>query len=319
MPEQDGSIQALAGEVPAVSVKGLVKFYGANKAVDGIDLVVKQGELLALLGPNGAGKTTTLEIIEGLKKSDAGTVELFGLPHKKARRLIGVQLQEGATYSELTCAECIQLFASLYGCQTDPGLLLDWVGLGELAKRRTDQLSGGQKRRFSIALALCNDPRLIILDEPTTGLDPHSRRDTWELIRLLHKQGRSILLTTHYIEEAEVLADRVVIVDQGRVVAQGSPIELINELGSEVTVSLTAPEEAALKDLPGVTAATFSGGRWYLRCSNPGEVVGELTLRLGSQGLKELSVNGPSLEDVFLVQTGHHIGDDDENNSGNRR
>jgi len=186
--------------------------------VKGLDLRIERGQIAALLGPNGAGKTTTMEIIEGLKPFDSGQVLVLGMSPLQARRRVGVQLQEGALYDDLTCAETIRLFGRLYGFDTDPVRLLRLVDLEEMLNRRASALSGGQKRRLQIALTLCNDPELVVLDEPTTGLDPLSRRQTWSLIEELHGQGRTVLLTTHYIEEAEQLAELVVIIDHGRVV-----------------------------------------------------------------------------------------------------
>jgi ABC-2 type transport system ATP-binding protein len=184
-------------------VRGLRKSYGVVEAVRGLDLEIARGQIVALLGPNGAGKTTTMEIIEGLRRPDAGEVQVLGEEPARARRRVGVQLQEGALYDDLTCTETLRLFANLYGWEANPTALLALVDLTEAADRRTEQLSGGQKHRLQIAITLCNDPELVILDEPTTGLDPLSRRQTWAMIQDLHRQGRTVLLTTHYIEEAE--------------------------------------------------------------------------------------------------------------------
>ena len=303
------------GEVSApvaVAVAGLVKDYGSVRAVDGLDLTVALGEVVAVLGPNGAGKTTTLEVIEGLRRPDGGTVRVLGESPARARRRVGVQLQEGALYADLSCAETLGYFARCYGVEAEPGPLLELVGLAGLDERRTERLSGGQKRRLQIALALCNNPELVILDEPTTGLDPLSRRQTWELVRRLHADGRTILLTTHYIEEAEALADRVVIVDRGTVIDEGSPAGLVQGLGTVVTVSLTAPAAAGLDRLPGLVQAGHDGDRWRLRTKEAGPLLAALTDRLGPSGLRDVLVQGPTLEDVFLARTGRRIegGDD---------
>ncbi|MGH7611938.1 MAG: ATP-binding cassette domain-containing protein [Candidatus Dormibacteria bacterium] len=291
----------------AVWVRGLRKSYGPVEAVRGIDLEVTQGQIAALLGPNGAGKTTTMEIIEGLRKPDAGEVRVLGKSPEQARARVGVQLQEGALYPDLTCSECLRLFGHLYGWEANPQALLALVGLEEVADRRTERLSGGQKRRLQIALTLCNDPELVILDEPTTGLDPLSRRQTWLMIENLHRQGRTVLLTTHYIEEAERLAESVYIIDQGQVVAQGSPQELVASLGAAATVSVAGPSDAELRDLPGVTRAEWQGGRWQLQGREVGLILTGLSQRLGEAALRDVSIRPPSLEDVFLARTGHSI------------
>jgi ABC-2 type transport system ATP-binding protein len=290
-----------------VKVKNLKKVYGDKTAVDGISFEVKKGEIFGILGPNGAGKTTTMEIIEGLRRSDAGEVEVLGDEPDKARRRVGVQLQEGALFSDLTCAETLTLFGRLYGWEADPHALLALVDLAEVADRRTERLSGGQKRRLQLALTLCNDPELVILDEPTTGLDPLSRRQTWAMIQDLHSQGRTVLLTTHYIEEAEQLAEWVYIIDVGQVVAQGAPKTLIAELGGSATISVAADRQATLEQLRGVLRAEYADGRWELQGREVGVILASLNQRLGEAALSDISVRPPSLEDVFLARTGRHI------------
>jgi len=280
-----------------------------------VNLTVARGELVSLLGPNGAGKTTTLEMVEGLRSPDSGSVRVLGLPPRQARHRVGVQLQEGALYEELTCREILSFFARLYGYTLDAERLLRLTGLGGLGGRRTGGLSGGQKRRLQLALALCNDPELVILDEPTTGLDPQSRRETWALVRRLHQEGRTVLLTTHYIEEAEALASRVIIIDQGQVIAEGSPVTLIAELGGAVTVGVLAAPDADLGSLPGVDRAALEGDRWRLRTGDAGTVLTALTARLGRDGLRGVTVQGPTLEDVFLARTGRRIASDTESAS----
>ena len=289
----------------AVLVQGLVKRYGSVVAVTGLNLSVEHGELVAILGPNGAGKTTTLEIIEGLRQADGGEVLVLGQSPSDARWRVGVQLQEGLLYEELTCAETLRHFARLYGCEVDAEGLLALVGLDGLGDRPTDRLSGGQKRRLQLALALCNDPELIVLDEPTTGLDPVSRHESWTLIRSLHDEGRTILLTTHYIEEAEALADRVIIVDHGTVVTEGTPQELIASLGNTVTIELSAPADAGLTNIAGVSHASHDGDRWQLRSSDVGATLVGLIGRLGTEGLRGMTIHGATLEDVFMARTGH--------------
>jgi len=288
-------------------VRGLRKSYGAVAAVRGIDLEIQRGQIVALLGPNGAGKTTTMEIIEGLRRPDAGEVRVLGQLPEQARSRVGVQLQEGALYADLTCAETLTLFGRLYGWEADAAALLALVDLADVAARRTEQLSGGQKRRLQLALTLCNEPELVILDEPTTGLDPLSRRQTWAMIKDLHHQGRTVLLTTHYIEEAEQLAERVYIIDGGQVVAEGAPATLIAELGAAATISVAADSRAQLEALPGVQRAAYSEGRWELQGQELGVILAALNQQLGEGALRDVSVRPPSLEDVFLARTGHHI------------
>ncbi|MGH7642399.1 MAG: ATP-binding cassette domain-containing protein [Candidatus Dormibacteria bacterium] len=308
----DGTEGSVAPELgPAVSVRGLHKSYGAVEAVRGIDLEIQRGQIVALLGPNGAGKTTTMEIIEGLRRPDSGEVVVLGQTPEQARRRVGVQLQEGALFADLTCAETLTLFGRLYGWESDPKALLALVDLSEVAERRTDRLSGGQKRRLQLALTLCNEPELVILDEPTTGLDPLSRRQTWAMIEDLHRRGRTVLLTTHYIEEAEQLAELVYIIDGGLVVAQGAPTTLITELGASASISVAAAADSKLHELPGVLRAEYSEGRWELQGKEVGVILAALNQRLGEGALRDVSVRPPSLEDVFLARTGRHIAAED--------
>lgn len=306
IPDGEGGPASHPGEL-AVSVRGLHKSYGPVQAVRGLDLEIQRGQIIALLGPNGAGKTTTMEIIEGLRRPDAGEVLVLGKSPEKARSRVGVQLQEGALYSDLTCAETLTLFGRLYGWEADAKALLALVDLADVAERRTERLSGGQKRRLQLALTLCNEPELVILDEPTTGLDPLSRRQTWATIENLHRQGRTVLLTTHYIEEAEQLAEWVYIIDGGKVVAQGAPTTLIADLGASATISVAAAEDARLEVLPGVLRAEFSDGRWHLQGKEVGVILAALNQRLGEAALRDVAVRPPSLEDVFLARTGRHI------------
>jgi ABC-2 type transport system ATP-binding protein len=219
---------------PAISVRGLRKVYGDLVAVDGIAFEVRQDEIFGLLGPNGAGKTTTVEILEGLRAADDGEVLVAGIDvrhHPQAvKELIGVQLQASAFIDNLNLVELIEMFAALYGHKVDALSLLARVDLTEKAKTYVKRLSGGQKQRFSIATALVNNPRVLFLDEPSTGLDPQARRNLWDLIDSLRNGSRSIVLTTHYMEEAERLCDRVAIMDGGHIVSSGTPAELIQQL-----------------------------------------------------------------------------------------
>ncbi|MDC0770206.1 ABC transporter ATP-binding protein [Streptomyces sp. HD] len=235
----------------AITVEGLRKWYGDVKAVDGVSFEVRDGEFYGILGPNGAGKTTTLEIIEGLREPDAGTVTVLGessWPRNKALLpRIGVQLQSSAFFEKLTAREQIHTFASLYGVpRANADAMLEKVGLTEKGGVRDDRLSGGQAQRLSIACALVHDPELVFLDEPTTGLDPQARRNLWDLLRDINAEGRTVVLTTHYMDEAETLCDRVAVMDHGKVLRVGPPRELIVELGvdslEDVFLQLTGRE-----------------------------------------------------------------------------
>ncbi|NGO72529.1 ABC transporter ATP-binding protein [Streptomyces sp. SB3404] len=235
----------------AISAKGLRKRYGETQAVDGVTFDVAQGEFYGILGPNGAGKTTTLELVEGLREPDEGTARLLGSPSwprdRTLLRRIGVQLQASAFFEKLTAREQIRTFASLYGVPADRAdAMLDTVGLVDKAGTREDKLSGGQAQRLSIACALVHDPELVFLDEPTTGLDPQARRNLWDLLRQINAEGRTVVLTTHYMDEAETLCDRVAIMDHGRVLRAGPPRELVEELGcdslEDVFLQLTGRE-----------------------------------------------------------------------------
>src|ERR687891_294237 len=254
---------------PAVEVHDLVKVYprpggGSLRALDGISFQVAVGEFFGFLGPNGAGKTTALEIIEGIRKPTAGEARVLGVDPRKdldrVKRMIGVQLQAASYFSLLTITEILELFGSFYPTRRDPAELLKTVGLLDKGKAYVRQLSGGQQRRFSVAAALVNDPEVIFLDEPTTGLDPQIRHGLWELLRRLNRdEGKTIILTTHYMEEAELLADRVAIIDHGRIRAIDTPRNLIGRLDGQGHIEFAATREvetAELAALAGVTGAS---------------------------------------------------------------
>lgn len=235
----------------AITAEGLRKRYGETQAVDGVSFEVARGEFYGILGPNGAGKTTTMEIVEGLREPDEGSAHILGLPSwprdKELLRRIGVQLQASAFFERLTAREQIHTFAALYdvpGTRADE--MLETVGLTDKANTRDDKLSGGQAQRLSIACALVHDPELVFLDEPTTGLDPQARRNLWDLLRRINSEGRTVVLTTHYMDEAETLCDRVAVMDHGRVLRVGPPRELVRELGvdtlEDVFLQLTGRE-----------------------------------------------------------------------------
>jgi ABC-2 type transport system ATP-binding protein len=236
-----------------ISVKDLVKNYGSFQAVKGISFDVFEGEIFGLLGPNGAGKSTTLEIIETLRKKTSGKIMVDGFDldaePNEIKKIIGVQLQTSGFYPALNLVELINLFAGLYNTKVDPLELLDLVNLRDKAKNKVKELSGGQKQRFSIATTLINDPKIVFLDEPTTGLDPQARRNLWDLIRSIRAKGTTIIITTHYMDEAEFLCDRVAIVDSGKIVAMSSPDKLIDEL---VETGFERPKEMKSANLEDV-------------------------------------------------------------------
>jgi ABC-2 type transport system ATP-binding protein len=236
-----------------ISVEELVKHYGNFKAVKGISFQVYEGEIFGLLGPNGAGKSTTLEIIETLRSKTSGKIIVDGFDLDKdpneIKKIIGVQLQTSGFYPGLILIELIQLFAGLYNRDADPLALLDLVNLRDKAKSKVKELSGGQKQRFSIATTLINDPKIIFLDEPTTGLDPQARRNLWDLIRTIREKGTTVIITTHYMDEAEYLCDRVAIVDSGKIVALNTPDKLIDEL---VATGFERPKEMKSANLEDV-------------------------------------------------------------------
>ncbi len=300
----------------AIEVRGLVKRYGTVTAVDGLDLVMRRGECFGLLGPNGAGKTTTVEILEGLNEPTAGDVQVLGRrwlsDENWLRARLGISLQETHLQERLTVIETLRLFRSFY----DHGRAIDdVVRLVSLEEKRDtwfSKLSGGQKQRLAVAGALVGDPELLFLDEPTTGLDPQSRRQLWDLVLGLRAEGRSVLLTTHYMDEAERLCDRVGIVDRGKMIALGTPKELIASLGGEQVVEFAtddAVEEAALAALPGVRAARRVADGWALTVDEVHVSIPALLDHLEKRAapLLRLSTHHATLEDVFVSLTGRQL------------
>ncbi|NJP32157.1 ABC transporter ATP-binding protein [Micromonospora thermarum] len=276
----------------AISVRGLRKAYRETVAVAGVDLDVRRGEVFALLGPNGAGKTTTVEILEGYRKRDAGEVSVLGsdpaAPAADWRSRVGIVLQGTGEFDELTVSEVVRHFAGFYADADDPDKVIARVGLADKAKARTHALSGGQKRRLDVALGIVGRPELLFLDEPTTGFDPEARREFWELIRDLAAAGTTILLTTHYLDEAEALADRVGVIADGRLVEVAAPGRLGNRHEALATVSWRTPE--------GVVESAES--------ATPTALVAELATRFGGE-VPGLTVTRPTLEDVYLRMIGH--------------
>jgi ABC-2 type transport system ATP-binding protein len=305
----------------ALFIRSLRKAYADVVAVDGIDLDVATGECFGLLGPNGAGKTTTIEICEGLNTADEGDVEVLGRRWDRdgqaLRQLLGIQLQETQLADKLTVQETVRLFRSFYEKQRDVDEVLALVQLEEKRGAQVRELSGGQKQRLALACAIVGDPELLFLDEPTTGLDPQSRRQLWELIERFKSEGRTILLTTHYMDEAERLADRVAIVDHGKVIALGTPQELIHSLGAEHVVEFAlAPESPAidendLKALDGVRAARSLAGGYELQVSALHRTVPALLALIARNNMElaQLTTHSASLEDVFVSLTGRQLRD----------
>lgn len=289
----------------AIEVRGLRKSYGEVEAVAGVDLIVSRGEVVALLGPNGAGKTTTVEILEGHRDRDAGDVSVLGHdPARRAlgyRRRIGIVLQATGIEPYLTVAETVEQFRGFYPSPLPLEEVLETVGLSDLRDRRVKRLSGGQQRRLDVAVGLAGDPDLLFLDEPTTGFDPSARRGAWGMIRSLRALGKTVLLTTHYMDEAQSLADRVAIIARGRIVAEGPPAMLTG--GQRLTtISFRADPEGLP---PEARDAEVTDGRISLRTQEPTRVLHALTGWATARGeeLAELTVSRPSLEDVYLELT----------------
>lgn len=303
----------------AVRCRGLIKRYGDLTAVDGADLSVRRGEVFGLLGPNGAGKTTTVEILEGLTSPDGGEVEVLGQrwgrgSDRRLRERIGVQLQQTQLADKLTVEETITLFRSFYRGGRSTEEVLELVGLTSKRRSRVHKLSGGQNQRLALACALVGDPDLLFLDEPTTGLDPQARRRIWEVVEAFRRNGGSVVLTTHYMEEADRLCDRVAIIDRGKVIAEGTPAELVDALGAEQVLELTVGGDLALDELeslPGVVRASSHGEVYRLALDEVGAALPALLARLEERavGLETLSTKRPSLEDVFVSFTGRGLRD----------
>ncbi len=308
----------------AISCRSLVKRYGDVVAVAGLDLAVAAGECFGLLGPNGAGKTTTIEILEGLTEPDAGDVEVLGMrwrggaDGRALRERLGIQLQETQLADKLTVEETVRLFRSFYRRSHTVDEVLALVGLEEKRRSWVNKLSGGQKQRLAVACALVSRPELLFLDEPTTGLDPQSRRQLWEVVRRFRAAGGTVLLTTHYMEEAERLCDRVAIMDHGKVIALGTPRELIASLGAEHVVEFALADgaapaglEAELAALPGVQGVRAAAGRVALTVSEVHRAVPALLAALQRRGaeLALLTTHHATLEDVFVALTGRQLRD----------
>ncbi|HKV39921.1 MAG TPA: ABC transporter ATP-binding protein [Blastocatellia bacterium] len=303
----------------AVRCSGLVKEYPDVKAVNGLDLEVRAGECFGLLGPNGAGKTTTVEILEGLTPADAGTVELLGKQWGAGadyalRQRIGVQLQETQLADKLTVEETLRLFRSFYRHGREVDVVIATVALEEKRRSRVGKLSGGQRQRLAVACALVSDPELLFLDEPTTGLDPQARLKLWEIVEQFRAGGGTIVLTTHYMEEATRLCERVAIMDHGRVIALGSPNDLIQSLGADQIVEFSVKgdlDSSRLGSLPGVRYARQASASHCLTVSDTGAALPALLEELGRQNARidTLTTHQATLEDVFVSLTGRTLRD----------
>ena len=309
----------MSSSTPAISCRGLRKSYGDVKAVDGLDLEVHPGECFGLLGPNGAGKTTTIEILEGLTTPDSGEVTVlgrgWGSHERELRERLGISLQESRLTEKLTVYETLELFRSFYARGRSPERLLADLSLEEKRDARVGKLSGGQRQRLAVACALAGDPEILFLDEPTTGLDPQSRLQLWERIAAHKAAGRTVLLTTHYMEEAERLCERVAVVDHGRIIALGTPAELIAQLRAPHIIEFsTEPpvSQAFLARVPGVGEPRQRDGRWLLPASSLAQAVPALLAALDAEGAKlvSLSTHRSTLEDVFIALTGRELRDE---------
>lgn len=302
-----------------IRVKNLVKEFGSVKAVNGISFEVRRGEVFGLLGPNGAGKTTTLDIIEGLQKPSAGHTFVFGIDTQKesgrVKQRIGVQLQASAYFEQLRLKEILKLFGEFYNKAVKPEEILATVDLADKANATVGTLSDGQKQRFTIAAALVNDPEIIFLDEPTTGLDPQARRSLWDFIRRIHQEGRTVVLTTHYMDEAQTLCERVAIIDLGRVASLDTPINLIRNLATPYQIKLITSARLPVGEmrlLEGVKQAVEGkDGSYLITCQDANKNLSSLLSWVNGKGagIEHIEVVPSTLEDVFLTLTGKQLKD----------
>jgi ABC-2 type transport system ATP-binding protein len=291
-----------------IVVDGLTKSYGDLRAVDGVSFAVEEGEFFGILGPNGAGKTTILEIIEGLREADGGEVSVLGLPpwprNPALLPRIGVQLQSSSFFERLTTREQLRTFGSLYGVPaTKADAMMEVVGLTDKADVQVERLSGGQAQRLSIACALVHEPELVFLDEPSAALDPQARRNLWDVLRGINTEGRTIVLTTHYMDEAEILCDRVAIMDGGKILQMGPPATLVRDLDAPVRISIASGTltEAQARELPGAAEVSDDGISLVIQTRDPSTVVSAMARM---EALDGVQIHGATLEDLFLTLTG---------------
>jgi ABC-2 type transport system ATP-binding protein len=309
-------------EEVVIRVEGLRKSYGEVLAVADVNLTVNRGEVFGILGPSGAGKTTTLEMMEGLRKPDAGEIEVAGYDavreFEDMKRIIGVQLQSTALFDSLTVRETLELFADLYGANGSPARIRQLLGIVSLsgkAKSRVEDLTWGQQQRLSLALALVNDPKIVFLDEPTSGLDPQARRNFWGLIRHIRSEDRTVVLTTHFIKEAEELCDRVAIMDRGTILISDTPLALVRSLNLDATILASVETEpgehldADLDLLPGVTGKERNGKDLCLRTEDAQTTIIALRKLAAERGmrLRNLSIRSANLDDVFVTYAGRAL------------
>jgi ABC-2 type transport system ATP-binding protein len=300
----------------AVQVKDLFKRYGELIAVNRVSFTIEEGEIFGILGPNGAGKTTTLEMIEGLRKPDGGSIQLCGIDVLRrpddVKEIIGVQLQSTSIYDKIKVREVIELFGGYYCKCRSADEILNQVSLGEKRNSFVDALSGGQKQRLALGLALVNEPRVLFLDEPTTGLDPQARRNIWEIIEALSQKGKTIVLNTHYMEEAEQLCQRVGIMDHGQIIALDTPADLISKQNMDSAVEIFSPDGTGkefFEKMQKVDKVTKDGDKLVLHSRDPLSLLTDI-MRLREQDrltLKSISVREATLEDVFLELTGRTL------------
>lgn len=303
--------------MPLIEVIDLSKSYAELKAVDGVFFEVHEEEVFGILGPNGAGKTTTLEMLEALRPIDSGSATVCGIDVRKqpnkVKQMIGVQLQSTSLFEYLTVSETIDLFASFYKRKVDIKGILEEVSLQDKANAYIPNLSGGQKQRVSVALALVNDPKVVFLDEPTTGLDPQARRHLWDVIERTRNKGKSVVLTTHYMEEAETLCDRLAVLDHGKIIEMGTPRELIQKIAGESTIEFASEEipREKVEALPSVEGLKSTDGHHLLFTENAHKTLIDLVGLSERESFKieQLQVRGGTLEDVFISLTGRSLRD----------
>ncbi|MGH2511969.1 MAG: ATP-binding cassette domain-containing protein [Candidatus Limnocylindrales bacterium] len=317
-PSQPSAPLPAAPSDVAIRVTDARKKYGSVQAVDGVSFEVGRGEVFGLLGPNGAGKTTTVEMLEGLRSPDSGRLEVLGIDAARnpdaLKERVGVTLQTAELYPKLTVVEVLELFRSFYQRSLPTEQLIEFLDLGERRNAQTKQLSGGQRQRLAVALALVNDPEVIFLDEPTTGLDPAARRSLWDLVQKLQHQGKTILLTTHYMEEAEVLCDRLAIMDHGRILALGTVNELVAARFKDRSVRfdrIEALDETQLAGLAGVESVKQDDGETVLYTQDVSGTIAGLLAATEALGVEpgNLGIRRPTLEDLFLDLTGRALRD----------
>ena len=302
----------------AILCRDLRKYYSDVKAVDGLDLTVVRGQCFGLLGPNGAGKTTTIEILEGLTRPDSGKVEVLGMTWKEheheLRERVGLSLQETQLGDKLTVYETLRLFRSFYRSGPQPEQLLRDMSLDEKRNARVGKLSGGQRQRLAVACALAGDPEILFLDEPTTGLDPQSRLQLWQVVARFRERGGTVLLTTHYMDEAERLCDQIAIVDHGKLIALGTPKELIGKLDAPYVIEFTSDpplDQAAFEGLAGCRNATWRATGWLLQVDSLADAVPRVLALIERRGSKliTLTTHAATLEDLFVSLTGRELRD----------